>query len=40
MDFKGRCRCYFTDLGLAYYFFREIGASSSDILFQKFEFTL
>ena len=31
MDFKGRCRCYFTDLGLAYYFFRKIGASSSDI---------
>ncbi len=31
MDFKGRCRCYFTDLGLAYYFFRKIGASFSDI---------
>ncbi len=31
MDFKGRCRCYFTDLGLAYYFFRKIGASSSDM---------
>lgn len=31
MDFKGRCRCYFTDLGLAYYFFRRIGVTSSDI---------
>lgn len=31
MDFKGRCCCYFTDLGLAYYFFRKIGASSSDM---------
>lgn len=31
MDFKGRCRCYFTDLGLSYYFFRKIGASSSDM---------
>lgn len=31
MDFKGRCRCYFTDLGLTYYFFRRIGVTSSDI---------
>ncbi|MCM1221797.1 MAG: AAA family ATPase [Lachnospiraceae bacterium] len=31
MDFKGRCRCYFTDLGLAYYFFRKIGAVSSEV---------
>lgn len=31
MDFKGRCCCYFTDLGLAYYFFRKIGASFSEI---------
>ena len=31
MDFKGRCRCYFTDLGLAYYFFRKIGAATSEV---------
>lgn len=31
MDFKGRCRCYFTDPGLTYYFFRRIGVASSDI---------
>ena len=31
MDFKGRCRCYFTDMGLTYYFFRRIGVSHSDI---------
>ena len=31
MDFKGRCRCYFTDLGLAYYFFRKIGATASEV---------
>lgn len=31
MDFKGRCRCYFTDLGLAYYFFRKIGAAASEV---------
>lgn len=31
MDFKARCRCYFTDLGLAYYFFRKIGAEPSSI---------
>lgn len=43
MDFKGRCRCYFTDLGLTYYFFRKIGASSSDMqgmLHENFVFNI
>lgn len=31
MDFKGRCRCYFTDVGLAYYFLRKIGADMPSI---------
>lgn len=31
MDFKGRCRCYFTDIGLAYYFLRKIGADMATI---------
>lgn len=31
MDFKGRCRCYFTDVGLSYYFMRKIGADTPAI---------
>ena len=31
MDFKGRCRCFFTDIGLTYYFLRKIGAESAGI---------
>lgn len=31
LDFKGRCRCYFTDVGLAYYFLRKIGADMPSI---------
>lgn len=31
MDFKARCRCYFTDVGLSYYFMRKIGADTAAI---------
>lgn len=31
LEFKNRCRCYFTDLGLAYYFLRKIGADQAGI---------
>lgn len=31
MDFKGRCRCYFTDVGLTYYFMRKIGADMPSV---------
>lgn len=31
MDFKNRCRCYFTDLGLTNYFLRKIGADHAGI---------
>lgn len=32
MDFKGRCRCYFTDMGLTHYFLRKIGAEIPEVL--------
>lgn len=41
MDFKGRCRCFFTDLGLTYYFLRKIGADVAGIkgtLYENFAF--
>lgn len=31
MEFKNRCRCYFTDLGLTHYFLRKIGADQAGI---------
>ena len=31
MDFKSRCRCYFTDVGLACYFLRKIGADMPSV---------
>lgn len=31
MDFKGRCRCYFTDIGLTHYFLRKIGADMASV---------
>lgn len=31
LDFKARCRCFFTDLGLTRYFLRKIGADNSAI---------
>lgn len=31
MEFKGRCRCFFTDVGLTYYFLRKIGADLAGI---------
>lgn len=31
MSFKSRCRCFFTDMGLTYYFLRKIGADSASI---------
>ena len=31
MEFKGRSRCYFTDVGLTYYFLRKIGADLPSI---------
>ena len=31
MEFKGRCRCFFTDIGLTYYFLRKIGADLAGI---------
>lgn len=31
MEFKNRCRCYFTDLGLTHYFLRKIGAEQAGI---------
>lgn len=31
MDFKGRCRCFFTDVGLTYYFLRKIGADLAGV---------
>lgn len=31
LDFKSRSRCYFTDMGLAYYFMNKIGVNESTI---------
>ncbi|MCM1233559.1 MAG: AAA family ATPase [Ruminococcus flavefaciens] len=31
MEFKGRSRCFFTDIGLTYYFLRKIGADMDGI---------
>ena len=31
MEFKNRCRCYFTDMGLTHYFLRKIGADQAGV---------